>query len=219
MEEAMVSVRTVAAMVTTVVVLASGASAWAGVPTDQLRGRIDRVLRVLEDPTLKQDGRATERRAAIRTIAHEIFDFRELSQRALARHWQARTPAERDEFIKLFADVLERSYIGKIEMFSGGDRIQYASESVESDQATVRTRIVTKNGTEIPVDYRMHRVGDLWLVYDVTIESVSLVANYRAQFNKIIQRSSFQQLIAQLAAKKDEAPDGDGSQPKPASQK
>jgi phospholipid transport system substrate-binding protein len=216
----MAAVRTVAAMVVAVVVvLASGVSAGAGVPTDQLRGRIDRVLRVLEDPTLKQDGRAAERRAAIRTIAHEIFDFRELSQRALARHWQARTPAERDEFIQLFADLLERSYIGKIETFSGGDRVQYSGESVEGDQATVRTRIVTKNGTEIPVDYRMHRVGDRWLVYDVAIESVSLVANYRAQFNKILQRGSFQQLIAQLAAKKDEAHDGDGSQSKRASQK
>jgi phospholipid transport system substrate-binding protein len=216
----MTAVRTVAAMVVAVVVvLASGVSAGAGVPTDQLRGRIDRVLRVLEDPTLKQDGRAAERRAAIRTIAHEIFDFRELSQRALARHWQARTPAERDEFIQLFADLLERSYIGKIETFSGGDRVQYSGESVEGDQATVRTRIVTKNGTEIPVDYRMHRVGDRWLVYDVAIESVSLVANYRAQFNKILQRGSFQQLIAQLAAKKDEAHDGDGSQSKRASQK
>ena len=216
----MAAVRTVAAMVVAVVVvLASGVSAGAGVPTDQLRGRIDRVLRVLEDPTLKQDGRAAERRAAIRTIAHEIFDFRELSQRALARHWQARTPAERDEFIQLFADLLERSYISKIETFSGGDRVQYSGESVEGDQATVRTRIVTKNGTEIPVDYRMHRVGDRWLVYDVAIESVSLVANYRAQFNKILQRGSFQQLIAQLAAKKDEAHDGDGSQSKRASQK
>ena len=216
----MAAVRTVAAMVVAVVVvLASGVSAGAGVPTDQLRGRIDRVLRVLEDPTLKQDGRAAERRAAIRTLAHEIFDFRELSQWALARHWQARTPAERDEFIQLFADLLERSYIGKIETFSGGDRVQYSGESVEGDQATVRTRIVTKNGTEIPVDYRMHRVGDRWLVYDVAIESVSLVANYRAQFNKILQRGSFQQLIAQLAAKKDEAHDGDGSQSKRASQK
>ena len=216
----MAAVRTVAAMVVAVVVvLASGVSAGAGVPTDQLRGRIDRVLRVLEDPTLKQDGRAAERREAIRAIADEIFDFRELSQRALARHWQARTPAERDEFIQLFADLLERSYIGKIETFSGGDRVQYSGESVEGDQATVRTRIVTKNGTEIPVDYRMHRVGDRWLVDDVAIESVSLVANYRSQFNKILQRGSFQQLIAQLAAKKDEAHDGDGSQSKRASQK
>jgi phospholipid transport system substrate-binding protein len=215
----MTLVRMLATAITTVVLMNVGA-AWAGPPTDQLRGRIDRVLRVLEDPALKQDARAADRRMAIRTIAQEIFDFRELSQRALARHWQARTPAERDEFVQLFADLLERSYIGKIEMFNGGDRIQYTGETLDGEQvAIVRTRIVTKNGTEIPVDYRLHRVGDRWLVYDVAIEGVSLVANYRAQFNKIIQRSSFQQLIAQLAAKKDDGEGADGSLSKRASQK
>lgn len=213
----MVSVRALALTVTAVI-LTCGAPAWAGAPTDQLRSRIDRVLQVLEDPALKQEARLTERRAAIRTMAHEIFDFRELSQRALARHWQARTPAERDAFVQLFADLLERSYIGKIETYSGGDRIQYTSETAEGEQATVRTRIVTKAGTEIPVDYRMHRVGDRWLVYDVAIEGVSLVANYRAQFNKIIQTSSFQGLVDKLAAKKDEAV-GAAPAPKRASQK
>jgi phospholipid transport system substrate-binding protein len=202
------------------VVLTSGGPAWAGAPTDQLRGRVDRVLQVLEDPALKQDVRGADLRAAIRTIAHEIFDFRELSQRALARHWQARTPAERDEFVQLFADLLERSYIGKIEMYSGGDSIQYTSETAEGDQATVRTRIVTRSGTEIPVDYRMHRVGDRWLVYDVAIEGVSLVANYRAQFNKIIQTSSFKGLVDKLAAKsREEAAGADTRQIKRASPK
>jgi phospholipid transport system substrate-binding protein len=144
-------------------------------------------------------------------MAHEIFDFRELSQRALARHWHARTPAERDEFVELFSDLLERSYIGKIEMYSGGERIQYTTETVEGDQATVRTRIVTKSGTEIPVDYRLHRLGDSWLVYDVTIEGVSLVANYRAQFNRIIQGSSYTGLVAKLTAKRDEAGGSDAA--------
>ena len=199
------------ALAITAVVLTGGGPAWAGAPTDQLRGRIDRVLQVLEDPALKQDARVAERRAAIRTLAHEIFDFRELSQRALARHWQARTPAERDEFVHLFADLLERSYIGKIETYSGGDRIQYPSETAEGDQATVRTRIVTKAGADIPVDYRLHRVGDRWLVYDVAIEGVSLVANYRAQFNRIIQGSSYKGLVAKLTAKKDETGSSDAA--------
>jgi len=197
----------------------TGATAWAGAPTDQLRGRVDRVLRVLEDPALKTETRTAERRAAIRSIAFEIFDFRELSQRALARHWQARTAAERDEFMQLFADLLERSYVGKIETYSGGERIQYTAESADGEQATVRTRIVTKAGTEIPVDYRMHRVGDRWLVYDVTIEGVSLVANYRAQFNKIIQTSSFKGLVDKLKAKKVEGLEADADLQKRASQK
>lgn len=187
-------------------VLLTSVTAWADGPTDQLRGRIDRVLRVLEDPQLKPEGRAADRREAVRTIVEEIFDFRELSQRSLGPHWKARTPAERDEFVQLFADLLERSYISKIELYSGGERIQYNGELLDGDAlATVRTRIVTRQGTEIPVDYRMHRVESRWLVYDVAIEGVSLVANYRAQFNKIIQRSSFKGLVAQLVAKKDEA--------------
>ena len=198
----MVSVRML--MVTAMaVVLTTGGTAWAGAPTDQLRGRVDRVLRLLEDPQLKPEARAVERRASIRAIVAEIFDFRELSQRALGPHWQGRTPDERDEFIQLFADLLERSYIDKIELYSGAERIQYTGEVLDGDQvATVRTRIVTKQGTEIPVDYRMRRVGaDRWLVYDVAIEGVSLVANYRAQFNRIIQRSSYKGLVEQLTAR------------------
>ena len=197
----MVSVRMlmVAAMA---VVLTTGGTAWAGAPTDQLRGRVDRVLRVLEDPQLKPETRADERRASIRAIVAEIFDFRELSQRALGPHWQGRTPNERDEFSQLFADLLERAYIDKIELYSGAERIQYTGEMLDGDQvATVRTRIVTKQGTEIPVDYRMRRIGDRWLVYDVAIEGVSLVANYRAQFNRIIQRSSYKGLVEQLTAR------------------
>jgi phospholipid transport system substrate-binding protein len=205
--------------VAVVAALTNGTPAWAGAPTDQLRGRVDRVLRVLEDPALKQDTRAGERRASIRAIANEIFDFRELSQRALARHWQGRTAAERDEFVELFADLLERSYIGKIETYSGGERINYTGEAIEADQATVRTKIVTKAGTEIPIDYRMHRAGERWLVYDVAIEGVSLVANYRAQFNKIIQASSFKGLVDKLAAKKEEALAADAAQVKRASQR
>ena len=209
----------VAAVITMAMVVSSGGSAWAGAPTEQLRARVDRVLAVLEDPALKQEARAADRRAAIRAIANELFDFRELSQRTLARHWQGRTAAEREEFVTLFADLLERSYIDKIETYSGGERIQYVGESLDGEQAVVRTKLVTKTGTEIPLDYRMHRTGDRWLVYDVTIEGVSLVANYRTQFNRIIQQSSFKDLLARLAAKKEEGLTGDGGPEKRASQR
>ena len=191
-------------------------TAWAGVPTDQLRSRIERVLKVL-DPESKQDVRSEQRRAAIREIANETFDFREISQRSLARHWQSRTSAERDEFTLLFADLLERSYIGQIEQYSGGEKIQYVAETVDGDQALVKTKLVTKQGTEIPVDYRMHKVGDRWLVYDVAIEGVSLVSNYRAQFDRIIRGSSYRQLTEKLKAKKDEAREAEAANVKRAS--
>jgi len=174
-------------------VLAAAAPARAGQPTDQLRVEIDRVLKVLDDPELKQQGRARERRVEIRKIA----------RRSLARHWAPRTPAERDEFIQLFADLLERSYLSKIELY-GGERIAYVGETIDGDMAIVKTKITTRQGTEIPVDYRMHKRGDRWLVYDVIIEGVSLVANYRAQFNKIITTSSYAELVKKMRDKQDE---------------
>ena len=197
--------RAVAAVVVALGVLlgALAAPARAGVPMDQLRAQIDRVLKVLEDPGMKKETRARDRRAAVRKIADDIFDFQETAKRSLARHWQPRTAAERDEFVKLFADLLERSYLSRIELY-GGERIAYLSDLLDGDQATVRTRIVTKGGTEVPVDYRMLKKGDRWLVYDVVIEGVSLVANYRTQFNKIIQTSSYAELVKKMKAKQDE---------------
>ena len=193
----------------TVGMLAASGAAWAGPPTEQLRAQMDRVIKILEDPELKREGRQVERRAAIRGLANEIFDFTETSRRSLGQHWQARTPAEREQFVRLYADLMERSYIGKIELYSG-ERIQFVGESIERDQATVRTRLVTKAGTEIPVDYRMHRTaGDRWLTYDVTIEGVSLVANYRAQFNKIIQASGYQSLVSKLTEKQEQGLEAD----------
>jgi phospholipid transport system substrate-binding protein len=189
--------------------LAASGPAWAGPPTEQLRTQMDRVIKVLEDPELKRDGRQIERRAAIRRIANEIFDFNETARRSLGQHWNARTPAEREEFVKLYADLLERSYIGKIELYSG-ERIQFVGDTIERDQATVRTRLGTKAGTEIPVDYRMHRVaGDRWLTYDVAIEGVSMVANYRAQFNKIIQASGYSSLVSKLTEKQEQGLEAD----------
>jgi phospholipid transport system substrate-binding protein len=194
------------------VAMAAGRDAWAGAPTEQLRTQIERAIKVLEDPELAKESRMPERRAAIRQIANEIFDFTETTRRSLGPHWQARTPQEREEITRLFADLLERSYIGKIEMYSG-EKIQFIGDSIDGDQANVRTRLVTRQGTEVPVDYRMHRVGDRWLSYDVVIEGVSLVANYRAQFNKIIQTSGYASLVKRLVAKEQEGVQADRELP------
>jgi phospholipid transport system substrate-binding protein len=179
------------------------APAHAGAPLEHLRAQIDRVLRILEDPDMKKDGRARDRRAAVRKIADDIFDFHETAKRSLARHWQPRTAAERDEFVRLFTDLLERSYLSRIELY-GGEKIAYLGDNLEGDTALVRTRIITKGGTEVPIEYRMLKKGDRWLVYDVIIEGVSLVANYRTQFNKIIQTSSYAELVKRMKVKQDE---------------
>ena len=195
-------------VVLTVALLATFDPAWAGPPTEQLRAQMDGIIKVLEDPELKREERQAERRAAIRRLANAIFDFNETARRSLGQHWQARTPVEREQFVKLYADLLERSYIGKIELYNG-ERILFLGDTIERDQATVRTRLVTKAGTEIPVDYRMHRVGERWLSYDVAIEGVSMVANYRAQFNKIIQASGYQALVSKLTEKQEQGLEAD----------
>jgi phospholipid transport system substrate-binding protein len=121
--------------------------------------------------------------------------------------------ADREEFVALFADLLERAYISKIEQYSG-ERIAFAGDSIESDVATVKTRFTTKRGAEVPVDYRMLRHGDRWLVYDVSIEGMSLVANYRGQFDKIIETSSYQELMKRMKARSDGLGAPSASEPK-----
>ena len=181
------------------------APARAGAPTDQLKASVEQIVKVLEDPVLRAGARAQERRAAIRKEAAGVFDFTETAKRALGRHWQGLSDKDRQEFTALFTDLIERAYVSKIERYSG-ERIAYAGESVDSGLATVRTRFVTKQGTEIPVDYRMQQRGDRWLVYDVSVEGVSLINNYRTQFDKIIQTSSYAELVRKMKAAELAAP-------------
>jgi phospholipid transport system substrate-binding protein len=175
----------------------------AGVPTEQLKTATDRVLKVLQDAELKQPAKREERRKQIRAIADQIFDWQETGKRALARHWQGRSPSEREEFSALFSDLIERSYISKIEQYSG-ERVEYVGETIDGDQATVRTKLITKSNTEIPIDYRMQKEGDRWRAYDVVIEGVSLVSNYRTQFNRIIQQSGYSELVNRMKTKQEE---------------
>jgi phospholipid transport system substrate-binding protein len=190
--------------VVSVLAVCVGPVAWAGPPSDQLRVQLDNALKVFADPELRKDGRIQERRVALRKIASDIFDFTEISKRSLGRHWQARTPAEQAEFVGLLTDLLERTYVSKIEGYTG-EKVAFVGEALDSGVATVRTRIVTKQGTEIPVDYRMYQAGNRWLAYDVSVEGISLVANYRTQFNAVIQKNSYQELVKTMRAKQAEA--------------
>jgi len=184
-------------LVTFALLIAGFSPAWAGAPTDTLREYTEAVQKVLDDPALKTDERRLERRAAVRKLAIEAFDVQETAQRALGTHWQQRSPAEREEFVGLFADLLERSYIAKIDLY-GGERLRFTEERVDGDNAIVRARVTTKTGTEVPVEGRMHKKGDRWLIYDVAIENISLIANYRAQFDRIIRTSSYAELVKRL---------------------
>jgi phospholipid transport system substrate-binding protein len=191
------------AVVLTLVCALAASPAWAGDPTDQLRARVDEVIKIL---TTMESKRPADRRAAVRKIADQIFDWEETARRSLGRHWRNRTPAERQEFVKLFTDVLENSYIARIDSY-GGEKVRYNGDTIEGDEATVRSTIVTPSGSEIPVSYKMlRREGDQWKVFDVIIEGVSLVSNYRSQFNKIIETQSYNDLVTRLKSRASTAP-------------
>ncbi len=181
--------------------LLASAPASAATPTETLKAYGDVVLKILEDPALRAPERKHDRRTAVRKVAEEVFDIAETAKRALGPHWQQRTPAEREEFTQLFADLLESTYIARIDEY-GGERIRYTGEKIDGDSAIVQTRVLTKKGSEAPVDARMIRRGDKWYIYDVLIEGVSLVNNYRTQFDRIIRSSSYAELVKRLRDRK-----------------
>jgi phospholipid transport system substrate-binding protein len=169
-------------------------------PTQVVQSATDQVLQVVQDSQLAAPISPERRRADIQRIADRLFDFPEMSRRALALHWRDRTPQEQSEFVVVFKHLLGRAYLGKLETYAG-EQIVYLGETVDGDFATVRSKIITARGAEIPVDYRLHLVGSRWAVYDVAVSGVSFVANYRGQFDKVIRGSSYQTLMRDLRVK------------------
>jgi len=179
------------------------APATAQEPGAQLKASIDRIIRILEDPALKGSAKNAERREALRKVVGDIYDFDEMSRRTLGPHWRTLTDDQRKEFVQLFTELIETSYITKIELYNG-EPIRYMGNRADGDLATVSTRLVTKNGTEIPIDYRMLKRPDRWVVYDVSIEGVSLVNNYRTQFNSVMRSSSYADLARKMRERIDQ---------------
>jgi phospholipid transport system substrate-binding protein len=184
--------------VLTLFTLCSAHGAGAGAPTDQLREGVDRVLKILRDPEMKGDKQLDQRRAAIAIVAGEIFDFGEMAKRSLAQHWDKRTAGEQKEFVQLFTALIQRSYVSKVDQQDAAGRMAYKGETMDAGLAVVQTTIALNNGSVMPLEYRMHKPRDHWQVYDLGLDGISLVANYRAQFNKIIRTSSYETLVARL---------------------
>jgi phospholipid transport system substrate-binding protein len=166
-------------------------------PTAQIKQGVDRAVRILQDPALRAESMQPERRRLLRAAADDLFDFEEMSRRALGPHWRALNDLQRRDFASLFADVLDHAYMSTIERFSG-ESVVYAGERADGDYVTVYTRILRKDKPEISIDYRMCQRNGRWFSYDVTYEGVSLAANYRTQFSHIIQTSSYDELLKKL---------------------
>lgn len=172
----------------------------AGVPTDQMRVTVDRVLAILNDPGLNSAGATEARRSELRKAIFPRFDFEEMAKRSLGAEWRRRTPAEQNEFTRLFSDLLKNSYVGSIESYRG-DKVIYRRESRDGDYAEVNTIVVTKRGEEFAIDYRLNLEGNEWKVYDVIIENISIVNNYRSQFARVLSRSDFAELLQMIREK------------------
>ena len=183
-----------------VLAVAVGAEpATAGEATEAMKGTIDEVLRILADQSLKQPAKANERRQLLERVVGERFDYEEMSRRSLGTAWANVSEKDKHEFVSLFQTLLVNTYADKIESYTG-DGVQYINERTEKEYAEVRTKVLTGK-TEIPLDYRLLHKGSAWRVYDVVVDGVSLVNNYRGQFSKILRNGSYADLIDQLRKK------------------
>ena len=182
------------------VLLAAAGTATAAGPTETVQTAVQQVFSQPGGPAVKAVSTA-QRRADIRKITESLFDFNEMSERSLGRAWTQASPTERQEFVRLFGGLIANAYMGRIEQYAG-EPITYVSERMDGDDASVLSSVVTPKGSEIGIEYRLYRRTDgRWTVYDLYVDGFSLVGSYKAQFNRILQRGSFADLLKQLRLK------------------
>ena len=182
------------------VMLGQTAPARGATPADSIKQTTDKIMAILADHSLLPPEKAGERKKKIREAVNERFDWGEMSKRALGRHWQKRTEQEKEAFSAMFAKLLEGAYMEKVVNYSG-QKVIYENEHIDGDYGEVTAKIFTSKNEEISVEYRLKKKAEDWLVYDVSIEGVSLVNNYRTQFNNILRNTSFQGLMKRLEEK------------------
>jgi phospholipid transport system substrate-binding protein len=185
------------------VILAIGigtSRAWASVPGEQVKATIDQVMEVLRDPAFQGASKKTERREKLRQIILPRFDFTEMAKRALGSNWN-RYPEQQREFVTAFTQLLEETYADQIEA-AKGEKVAYLSERTDKDYAEVATKVISPKGEETSMTYKLHSVGSDWKVYDIVVENVSVVNNYRAQFNRVLSSTSLDELIKRIKEKR-----------------
>jgi phospholipid transport system substrate-binding protein len=185
-----------------ILLLYAGGLSWAyaGEPLDIVKTAADKAVQILSDNHLRSNDKKQERIERLREIFNPIFDYDEMAKRALGAHWRRRTPAEQNEFIKLFRDFLEGVYSDKVNLYDG-QKVIFGRETIEKDFAEVESKVVNTKGEEISVIYRLRRADGKWKVYDALVENVSIVNNYRSQFDRIISKYSYNELIRLLREK------------------
>jgi phospholipid transport system substrate-binding protein len=171
----------------------------AGPPTDQIKATVDNAVGLLRDSRDKAVA-TQDRRDQLREILFTRFDFSEMARRALGAHWRRRTATEQQEFVQLFTELLERQYAGIIESYTD-EKIVYVSERTDGAFAEVNSKIFTAKGQELSINYKAQLAGQEWKVYDVIAEEISMVNNFRSQFNRVISSPSYDELVRRLKEK------------------
>jgi phospholipid transport system substrate-binding protein len=172
----------------------------AGVPTEQIRTTVDKAILVLKDPGLKPAAKTKERRDQLKQILFTRFDFTEMAKRALGANWRRRSPKEQEEFVQLFTELLERAYADIIESYTD-ERIIYVGERLDGAYADVASKVLTSSGSEFSITYKAHLINTEWRVYDVIAENISVVNNFRSQFDRVISKTSYEELLRRLRDK------------------
>ncbi len=175
-------------------------TAAAGTPTERTRITVDKVINILKDPALQPESKKSERRTRLRAAIQPRFDFPEMAKRTLGSHWSRLTAQEQQEFVRLFSDLLESTYVEKIESYKG-EAIVYTGEKQDKDHAQVMTNVVTTKGEDFSINYNLRHVDGDWKVYDIIVENISLINNYRAQFNRVLETAGHDQLLRKLRKK------------------
>jgi phospholipid transport system substrate-binding protein len=168
--------------------------------TDEVKKVVDEVVSIVSNKEMKKPENKEKRQKELKDAIATIFDFSEMAKRSLGRYWDERTPEEKNEFAQLFETLLENTYSKKIESYSN-EKIVYLKETVEGDSSEVKSKVVTSQRDEISLDYRLMNKAGKWMIYDVVIEEVNLVANYHTQFDKIIRTEGYPELVKKLKSK------------------
>jgi phospholipid transport system substrate-binding protein len=173
---------------------------WAAAPGEQVKATIDQVMEILKDPKFQGTGKKSERREKLRQVVLPRFDFAEMAKRALGNNWN-RYPDKQQEFVTTFKQLLEETYADQIEA-AAGDKIVYLNERAEKDYAEVNTKVISAKGEETPMTYKLHPVDSDWKVFDIVVENISIVNNYRAQFSRVLSNASLDELIKRMKDKR-----------------
>ena len=187
-------------IVAVLMLLCSDKSANAGEPTEAIRGAVNQGVEILKNAKLDNQKQRAQVIDQLRQIVYPLFDFNEMAMRSLGANWRRLTPQQRKEFVATFTALLEKTYANQIDLYNG-QQVVYTGESIDGDYAQVESRIIDKNGQTYSVVYKLHKVDGKWRIYDVVAENISLVNNYRSQFNRVIARSSFEELLKTMKQK------------------